>query len=313
MEVFKSRTHFDFVSFRRVAMVVSGLMILASAVSLGVQGLNFGIDFAGGTLVQIKFPTAAPVQEMRSALKGLELGEVVIQEFGDPSEVLVRVGNPGSEDQRLKPAELAQKVVEAVTPLAGAGGVEMRRVEFVGPQVGEELTIQGLLAVLYSCIAILIYVAWRFEFRFAAGAVLALVHDSFITVGFFSLTQREFTLVVVAAILTVIGYSINDTIVVFDRIREEMRRLKRAPLDQVINEAVNGTLSRTIITSWTVILVLLALVLVGGEVIRDFSLALLFGILVGTYSSIYVAAPVVLSFDRGQPSPLAEREQAAGS
>ncbi|MBF0143397.1 MAG: protein translocase subunit SecF [Magnetococcales bacterium] len=297
MEFFRRKTHIDFVGIRYYAFALSGAMILASLVSLFWQGLNYGIDFSGGTLVQLRFDSPAPVKEIRGALAGLELGDVVIQEFGSPEEVLIRVeagtGNKGGE-------ALAERMVAAIQPLSPGGKVETRRVEFVGPQVGDELRRDGILATLYSFVAILAYVAFRFRFHFALGAVLALFHDVIITVGYFSLFQKEFTLVVVAAILTVIGYSINDTIVVYDRIREEMKRLKKQPLGTVINEAVNGTLSRTVLTSFTVVVVLLALLFIGGEVIHDFALALTLGVVVGTYSSIFVASPTVLFFDRSE-------------
>ncbi|MEO5366209.1 MAG: protein translocase subunit SecF [Magnetococcus sp. WYHC-3] len=295
MRFLANKTTIDFVGRRRAAYLLSSLMILATFGSLLWQGINFGIDFAGGTLVQVRFPAPVPPADVRAAMGVLGLGDVVIQEFGAPEEVLIRVEkSPEGAAQQ----ELARTVVEALKPLAGDGGsVELRRVEFVGPQVGEELTEQGVLAMLYAMMAILAYISWRFELRFAVGAVVALVHDVIITIGFFSFTQKEFTLVVVAALLTVIGYSLNDTIVVFDRIREDMRRLKSLVLGDVINEAVNQTLSRTINTSLTVILVLVALLLFGGEVIADFAWALFVGVVVGTYSSIFVASPMVLALE----------------
>lgn len=296
MEMIKSETRFDFVRFRTVAFFLSGSLVLLSIVSLLVQGLNLGIDFSGGTLVQLRFAKPPHVDQIRLALSHLELGDVVIQEFGTPEEILIRMEKQATEagDQNA----LAARVVETILPLSPEGKVDLRRVEFVGPQVGSELTTQGLLAVFYSMIAILIYVAWRFEWRYAYGAILALLHDTIITVGLFSVTQKEFTLVVVAAILTVIGYSINDTIVVFDRIREERIRMKKHAMGEIINQAINDTLSRTIITSLTVVLVLIALLLFGGPVIHDFALALFCGVVVGTYSSIFVASPIVLLLER---------------
>ncbi|MBF0583396.1 MAG: protein translocase subunit SecF [Magnetococcales bacterium] len=298
MEIIQSKTHFDFVRFRVVAFFLSGALLLLSVGSLLLQGLNLGIDFSGGTLVQVRFVKPPQTDQIRTALAELDLGDVVIQEFGSPEEILIRVEKQatGAEAQNA----LAARVVETIKPLAADEKVELRRVEFVGPQVGSELTKSGLLAVFYSMIAILVYVGWRFEWRFAYGAIAALVHDVTITMGLFSLLQLEFTLVVVAAVLTVIGYSVNDTIVVYDRIREERIRMKKQSMGEVINQAINDTLSRTVITSLTVVLVLVALLLFGGLVIHDFALALFCGVVVGTYSSIFVASPIVLLLDRNE-------------
>lgn len=287
--------------------MLSGLMILAGAISIVTQGINPGIDFSGGTLIQLRFPAPPPLHEIRGALTAMGLGDVVIQEFGSPEEIIVRVETQSSDD--AKPGEIATKIVQVLEPLVGGKTVELRRVEFVGPQVGSELVKSGFLAMAYSMVAILIYVAWRFELRFSYGAIVALIHDAFITMGLLSILQKEFTLVIVAAILTLVGYSINDTIVVYDRIREEMRKNKKWPLADVINLAINQTLSRTIITSGTVLLVLLILLLFGGEVIHDFALALFFGIFVGTYSSIFVAAPIVLFFEKKKSAPSMAKTQ----
>ncbi|MBF0162370.1 MAG: protein translocase subunit SecF [Magnetococcales bacterium] len=296
MELIRSKTQFDFVRFRMVAFFLSGSLVLLSIVSLALQGLNLGIDFSGGTLVQVRFVKPPHMDSIRTALAQLDLGDVVIQEFGSPEEILIRLEKQAANADAQN--ALAARVVETLRPLVGTESVDLRRVEFVGPQVGEELTINGLLAVFYSMLAILVYVAWRFEWRFAYGAILALIHDVIITLGLFSVTHKEFTLVVVAAVLTVIGYSINDTIVVFDRIREEQIRMKKQSMAAVINQAINDTLSRTIITSLTVVLVLVALLLFGGLVIHDFALALFCGVVVGTYSSIFVASPIVLLLER---------------
>ena len=296
MELINRLTRIPFIQWRRYTFTLSGALILISLLSLVTQGLNFGIDFSGGSLAQVKFKQAAPLGEIRQALSALDLGDVVLQEFGSPEEVLIRVEK--KEADPVQQSKLGDKIIEALKPIAGKDGVTLRRMEFVGPQVGAELSQQGALAMLYSLAAILIYVAWRFELRFAYGAVLALGHDVLITLGFFSILQKEFTLVVVAALLTVIGYSLNDTIVVYDRIREEMKRMKSATLPDIINEAVNRTLSRTLVTSLTTILVLVALLMFGGEVIHDFALTLFFGVLIGTYSSIFVASPMVLLLDQ---------------
>ncbi|MBF0131133.1 MAG: protein translocase subunit SecF [Magnetococcales bacterium] len=307
MEIFSSKSSIDFIRLRWGAFVLSGLMILAGAISMVTQGINPGIDFAGGTLIQLRFPAPPPLHEIRGALTAMNLGDVVIQEFGSPEEILIRVEKQSSGEGKSE--ELATRVIQVLEPLIGGKTVELRRVEFVGPQVGAELVQKGFLAMAYSMAAILIYVAWRFELRFSYGAIVALIHDAFITMGLLSILQKEFTLVIVAAILTLVGYSINDTIVVYDRIREEMRKNKKGQLADVINLAVNQTLSRTIITSGTVLLVLLSLLLFGGEVIHDFALALFFGIFVGTYSSIFVAAPIVLFFEKKKPAPSMAKTQ----
>ncbi|MBF0358656.1 MAG: protein translocase subunit SecF [Magnetococcales bacterium] len=296
MELFSSKSHIDFISKRKLAYALSLLMILTSLGSILFQGLNFGIDFSGGTLVQVKFHTPPNLKQIRTVLSSLDLGDVVIQEFGAPEEILIRVEKQATDAKAQ--SELSQKIIKTLEPIADQNSVDLRRVEFVGPQVGQELTEKGIMAVIYSMVAILFYVAWRFELRFAYGAVLALVHDLGITIGFFSLMQKEFTLVVVAALLTVIGYSLNDTIVVYDRIREEMKRFKSKDLTFIINEAVNRTLSRTLITSMTTLLVLVALLLFGGEVIHDFALTLFLGVLIGTYSSVFVASPIVLILNK---------------
>lgn len=294
MQIIKHDTQFDFVGGRFKAYAFSAVLIIGSLLSLFVQGLNFGIDFSGGTLLQVRFAQVAPVHDMRLALETLGLGDVVIQEIGTPEEVLIRV----EKVEEGKQKQQVDAIMAAINPLGGGTQPELRRVEFVGPQVGKELIEKGLLAVFYSMLAIMVYVWWRFDLAFGLGAVLALLHDPFIIVGYFSITQREFTMPVVAAVLTVIGYSVNDTIVVFDRIRDEMKRLKKQSMAVVINEAVNRTLSRTIVTSWTVVLVLIALVALGGPVIFDFAVALLLGVVIGTYSSIFVASPVVLALEK---------------
>jgi preprotein translocase subunit SecF len=296
MEMLNSKSNINFIGQRKIAYGLSILMIVGSLASLLFQGLNFGIDFSGGTLVQVKFQTPPDLKEIRNSLSSLDLGDVVIQEFGSPDEILIRVEKQAQDAKAQN--ELSQKIVKALGKVADGKKVDLRRVEFVGPQVGEELTEKGIMAVVYSMVAILFYVAWRFEMRFAYGAVLALIHDLGITIGFFSLMQKEFTLVVVAALLTVIGYSLNDTIVVYDRIREEMKRFKNKDLIFIINEAVNRTLSRTMITSLTTLLVLVALLVFGGEVIHDFALTLFLGVLIGTYSSIFVASPIVLLLNK---------------
>ena len=309
MELIPTKTNIDFIRFRKAAYALSGVLALLGLLSLTFQGLNLGIDFSGGTLVQVRFTQPPSLEKIRVALSTMALGDVVIQEFGSAQEVLIRVEKQASGADAQ--SALAGRIIEVLKPLVADGIVESRRVEFVGPQVGSELAINGLLAILYSMVAILVYVAWRFEMRFAYGAILALLHDVLITVGLFSLMQREFTLVVVAALLTVIGYSINDTIVVYDRIREEIIRIKKQPLATAINRAINDTLSRTFITSLTVLFVLAALLLFGGAVIYDFALVLFCGVMIGTYSSIFVASPIVLLLERGpkEEQPKSVEEQ----
>ncbi len=288
MEFFSKKTHIDFMGKRKLAIVLSTLLILASIASLVIRGLNFGIDFTGGTLIEVAYPDAADLGGLRDVLREAGYGEVQMQHFGTSRDVLIRVA-PRAD---LASAQISEDILAALQRADAA--VEMRRVEFVGPQVGEELAEQGGLAMLYALIGILIYVSLRFEYRFSLGAVAALVHDVMITLGVFSLLQIEFDLTVLAALLAVIGYSLNDTIVVFDRVRENFRKIRKGGSEQVMNISVNETLSRTIMTGVTTLLVLLALFFLGGEIIHSFALALIIGIFVGTYSSIYVAGALAL-------------------
>jgi len=295
MQLINPNTHIDFIGRRKMAMAASGLLIALSIGLLIFKGLNFGIDFTGGTLVEVKFNQAPQISEVRDSLAPVGYSQAIIQEFGSPEEILIRVQNQDGE----KSAAISTAILDALGKGFGADEVQMRRVEFVGPQVGDELTRAGIMAVLIAMLAILVYVTVRFELRFALGADAALLHDVTIVLGLFALTGKEFTLPVVAALLTVIGYSLNDTIVVFDRIRENFaaNRKKKNPEDEavVVNSSVNQTLSRTIMTSFTTVLVVAALFVLGGEVIHDFAFALIAGIVIGTYSSIYIASPVMLS------------------
>ncbi|NWF37212.1 protein translocase subunit SecF [Mariprofundus sp. KV] len=295
MQLIRSDINVDFIGKRKFALIISGIMLLVSLGALATKGLNFGIDFTGGTLVEVKFEKAPAITDVRSAISPKGYGNAVIQEFGAPEEILIRVQNKEAENSSV----ISTAILDGLAEKFGADAIEMRRVEFVGPQVGEELTRAGIMAVLIAMLAILIYVTFRFEFRFALGADAALLHDITIVLGLFALTGKEFSLPVIAALLTVIGYSLNDTIVVFDRIRENFaaNRKRKNPLDEnlVVNDSINQTLSRTLMTSVTTLLVVLALFLLGGEVIHDFAFALIAGIFVGTYSSIYVASPVMLA------------------
>ena len=297
MQLINPDLHVDFLGKRKIAMMLSAAMIILSLGLIIGKGLNFGIDFTGGTLVEVQFKEAPAVAEIRKALKPAGYEQAIIQEFGAPEEILIRVQNQDTSEA----AKISTDILDALATGFGAEAVEMRRVEFVGPQVGEELTQAGIMAVLFAMVAILIYVTFRFKLRFAIGADAALLHDVTILVGVFALTGKEFSLPVVAAILTVIGYSLNDTIVVFDRIRENFafNRKKKHPDDEVevVNASINQTLGRTLMTSVTTLLVVASLFLVGGEVIHDFAFALIVGIVVGTYSSIYIASPVMLSLE----------------
>lgn len=314
MEIFKKQTHIDFLGVRRIPIALSALLMIGSLVSLFVFKLNLGLDFTGGTLVELSYKDPVEITSVREQLANEGLGDAVVQHFGTSRDVLVRI--PVREGATA--ATLSEKVTnilrqgqgeQMVASLPGqaqqcsAGGqaakdcsVQMRRVEFVGPQIGDELTNKGGLAMLWTLLAVFIYVTLRFiSWKFAAGAIIAIVHDVLITFGFFSLFQIEFSLSVLAAVLAVLGYSLNDTIVVFDRIRENYRRMRKGHSDiEVMNNSINQTLSRTLITSGTTLITVLALFFFGGEIIHGFSIALLVGIFVGTYSSIYVATPLVL-------------------
>ena len=313
MEFLKRDTRIDFIGRRRIAALISISAIVIVLLSLFFRGLNLGIDFTGGTLVEVSYSSSVNTEEVRTNLRRSGLDGVVVQYFGTSRDVLIRLpADPevdAAESSSLIISSLREPYGETLAQSSendsqrcvfqdGTTGdctVQMRRVEFVGPQVGGELTEKGGLAMLYALIGILAYVAWRFEWRFALGAVIALVHDVVITVGFFSLLGLEFSLPVLAAVLAVIGYSLNDTIVVFDRIRENFRKMRKGTIVEIMNSAINQTLRRTLLTSLTTLLVVVTLILLGGEIIKGFAVALFIGILVGTYSSIFVASPVVLS------------------
>jgi len=283
-------TRFNIMGLRKLAMMLSAALLLISVAALATRGLNFGIDFTGGYIVEAGFDEAADLPKIRTALEENGFEGAVVQNFGTTKEVLVRL----APTEGLDGAKVNTDV-ERVLSDTGQGKVDMRRVEFVGPQVGEELREQGGLAVLIALGCIVVYIWLRFEKKFSVGAVAALVHDVVITLGFFSITQINFDLSVLAAILAVIGYSLNDTIVVFDRIRENFRTIRKKTSEQLMNISINQTLSRTIITSLTTLLVLLALYFLGGESISSFAIALIIGVVVGTYSSIYVASAAVLA------------------
>ena len=282
------RFNFDFMGKRRQAFILSLALITGSLVSLATRGLNFGIDFTGGALVEVSYQEAVELDQVRSRLAAAELGDAVAQYFGSARDVLIRV----PQTQGKSNADASDAIIAALREPGLP--VEVRRAEYVGPQVGEDLQEDGGLAMIYALIMIFIYIAFRFQRLFSVGAIAALAHDVVITIGFFSITQIDFDLTVLAALLAVIGYSLNDTIVVFDRIRENFRRIRKGTPVEIVNASLNQTLSRTLTTSLTTLLVLGALFSLGGEIIRPFSTALIVGVLIGTYSSIYVASPVTL-------------------
>ena len=286
MQLFKDETRFDFMGKIKAAMIISGIVILIGLGSIVISGgLKYGIDFAGGTLVQLQFKSPPEIEVIRDGLKTIGLGESTIQEFGSKKDILIRV-----ERSEEKLEAVGAMVKRSLSGKFHSDDIIVERVEMVGPKVGRDLREKALLSILYAIIGIVIYISWRFEFQYAIAAIIALIHDVLVTMGAFSVLDKEFTLVIVAAFLTIIGYSLNDTIVVFDRIRENLRRKGKRSLSEIINSSINQTLSRTLLTSGTTLLVVLALFFFGGEIIHDFSFALLVGVFVGTYSSIFIAS-----------------------
>lgn len=280
-------TTIPFMGMHRIMFLFSTILVVSSVVIFGLRGMNLGIDFQGGIMIEVRSEGPADLALLRSSLGSLGLGEVNLQTFGAPNEVMIRV-------QRQEGDEKAQQLaVDKIKQTLGAG-YENRRTEFVGPKVSEELFKSGIEAVSFAILAILVYIWFRFEWQFGVGAVVALVHDILSTIGLFALTQMEFNLTTVAAVLTIAGYSINDTVVVYDRVRENLRRYKSKPLPELLDLSINDTLSRTTMTSFTTLLALFALYVLGGEVIRGFSIALIWGIVIGTYSSIFLAVPLML-------------------
>lgn len=289
MRILISNLNIDFMGKRKLAMAISAIVLVIAAAALGIRGLTFGIDFTGGTLIEVGYQQAVETESVRSALADNGFDDAQVQQFGTPQDILIRL----APREGLKSAELSDTVFKILSDNSDQD-VELRRVEFVGPQVGDELAEDGALAVLVALMAILLYVALRFEWRFALGSVVALVHDVLFTLGLFAVLQLEFDLTVLAAVLAVIGYSLNDTIVVFDRIRENFRKMRKGSPEQIINTSLNQTLSRTLVTSLTTLLVLVSLFIFGGEIIHNFALALMVGVIVGTYSSVYVASSAIL-------------------
>ncbi len=288
-------TKFDFMRFRRISFPASALLSILAITLYFVHGLNFGIDFVGGTLMEVQSKAGpADLAKMRATLGGLGVGEVQLQQFGGPNDVLIRLAQqPGGEE--------AQQAAVAKVRTALGDTVELRRLEVVGPRVSTEFLTSGTLGLMLAIVAILIYLWFRFEWQFALGAMIANVHDLVLTIGFMSVTQIDFDLTSIAALLTILGYSLNDTIVIYDRIREMLRRYKRLSMADLLNISVNATLSRSIITHVTVTLALLALLIFGGQAIHSFTATMMFGVvLVGTYTSVFIAAPILIYLGVGE-------------
>jgi preprotein translocase subunit SecF len=282
----------NFIGARRRAAIFSLILIGAGLASVAVhRGFNTSIDFAGGTLVEVRFEQPVELQEVRDVISSAGFAGAEVTHFGSKQEILIKVKSIGEA------ADASDKIEAALRENLESRGIDMRRVESVGPKIGAELKTAAFWAVVYSIALIVVYISWRFEFRFAIAAIIALIHDVFLTLGFFSISNKELSIPVMAAILTVVGYSLNDTIVVFDRIRENLRSRKREGYQVVVNASVNETLSRTIVTSVTTLVVVVCLAVLGGPVIRDFALTLLVGVLVGTYSSIFIASPVLVEWE----------------
>lgn len=298
-------TKLGFMRFRQIAGLASLVLCVASIGLFLFKGLNYGIDFAGGILIEIRTPQAADIGELRSRLSGLGIGAVELQEFGRETDVLIRI-------ERQAGDAAAQNAAVARVKEALGSGVDYRRVEFVGPKVSAELIQAGVEALLFALVAMLVYIWFRFEWQFGVGAIVALAHDTILTIGVFSLLGLQFDLTTVAAILTIVGYSINDTVVVYDRVRENLRKFKTMPLNDLLDVSLNDTLSRTLLTSLTTLIAVLFLFLFGGEVIRGFSFAMMWGIIVGTYSSIFIAAPLLTYMNVRRAVFDDEAEQADG-
>lgn len=294
LRIIPDNTKIDFMGKKKYGFALSFLIIASTIFLLFSKGLNFGIDFTGGILVEARFEKTPNLQSLRESFKEENIGDVSLQNLGDENTLLIRVGQ--AEDNESE-RQRAVTVIKNTIDKGNYGNIDYRKVDYVGPKVGQELIYSGGMAILMSFVAIMIYVAFRFEWQYGVGAILALVHDAIATIGFYSLTGLEFNLSSIAAILTIIGYSINDSVVVYDRVRENMRRFKKMEISELLNLSLNETLARTFMTSSTTIVAILALTLVGGDVIKSFSTASLFGICVGTFSSVYVSVPVLVYFN----------------
>ena len=296
MELIKPGIHIPFTRYRKIAIILSTAVNLAVLIALFVKGPNLGVDFAGGTMVQLKFQQKVAIPDIRRALETTGLGTAVIQDFGAPgaNEYLVRL-----EKTSVEIGSAGEQIKKALSDQFGAGSFEIRRIESVGPKVGEDLRFRGVMSVIAATVMMGVYIWLRFELRFGIGAVISLVHDILVTVGALLLASYDFDLTIVAALLTIVGFSVNDTVVVCDRIRENMRKIKRDSLENIINTSINETLSRTILTTGTALMVLLALYILGGAVIRPFAFSLLVGFSSGVYSTIFIASPVILFWEKG--------------
>jgi preprotein translocase subunit SecF len=305
MELIKPGTRIPFTSYRKIAVILSTAVNLLVLIMLFVKGPTWGVDFSGGTVVQVKFQQKVTIPDIRRALESINLGGSEIQDFGQEgsNEYLIRL-----EKTSVEIGALGEQVRKALSDQFGADKFEIRRIEFVGPKIGEDLRFRGIMSVVVSTIMMGIYIWFRFELRFGIGAVIALIHDVLVTVGALMLANYEFDLTIVAALLTIVGFSVNDTVVVCDRIRENMRKIKRESLESIVNTSINETLSRTILTTGTALMVLFALYFLGGAVIRPFAFALIVGFFSGVYSTIFIASPVILFWEKGarKRTPIAE-------
>ena len=287
LRIFKSGTNIKFMKIKKLTLIISSILFFLSLALIFFKGLNLGIDFTGGSLIEARFKENIDLSNLRIQMNKLNLGEIQLQTIGSENDIVIRVQEKKSNENKQT------ETIQIIKNSLSGKSVEYRRAEFVGPKVGGELVNAGIIAVIFSLIGILIYIWIRFQWNFALGAIIALVHDVILTLGFFSVLQLEFNLATVAAVLTIAGYSINDTVVIYDRIRDTMRKYKQITFDKVINISLNGTLSRTLTTSLTTLLALIALYTFGGIVISSFIIALIWGVLIGTYSSVYVASPIL--------------------
>lgn len=299
-------TSVQFIQKRWFAFILSLILIIASIGILFERGLNLGIDFTGGIVMEMRFEGASDIAQLRQLLTGTVPYEISLQHFGSDNDIMLRIGqDPNNNGKQMQAVQHIKDILNQAYP----GQVDYRKVDFVGPQVGSELIQSGAIALFSAFAAILLYIWFRFEWQFGVGAIVALIHDVILTLGFFSLLGLEFNLTSIAAILTIIGYSINDSVVIYDRVRENLRKYKKMLLEDLLNNSINNTLSRTLLTAGTTIVALLALVLFGGHVIESFSKAVLFGVIIGTYSSIYVAAPVLIYLGLRPDTPTAAAKE----
>jgi preprotein translocase subunit SecF len=295
MELIKPGSKIPFTSYRKIAVILSTIVNLAVLIMLFIKGPNLGVDFAGGTVVQLKFPQPVSIPDVRRALESVNLGGSEIQDFGreGDNEYLVRL-----EKTSVEIGALGEQIKKALANQFGPDKFEIRRIEFVGPKIGEDLRRRGIMSVIVATIMMGVYIWLRFQFQFGIGAVIALIHDVLVTVGALMLANYEFDLTIIAALLTIVGFSVNDTVVICDRIRENMRKIKRETLEAIVNTSINETLSRTILTTGMALMVLFALYFLGGAVIRPFAFALIVGFISGVYSTIFIASPVILFWEK---------------